>query len=414
MAQTFKTAISIVSNAASAQAVAARVDGDTTNRINVDAGGKITWGDGSAAGDTTLYRSAADLLKTDDAFEAASLGVSGEFTLPTVDGSAGQVLVTDGLGSVSWGSSDQVFASDSPPVSPDVNDLWFRTSTGQLFIRYDSHWVEIAMPDKSSEIISTNLGGVAFSPLDFSPILWLDASDTSTIIESSGVVSQWNNKGSLNNFSVTIGGANPTTGVSTLNGNNVIDFASDYLTSDDSAAAYADLHNGTTCLVISVVRFGVSSNPNTVYSVVGNNRGTFSGRTGYMLHFDDRSTASRSNALTSNASNGSAWVTNNTIQNCVIPQQWHIVADIVDGDASPVLNRSKIFVDDGAVLQANTQTGVVTSSNPSFPLQVGAAGDNQFTLTGSIAELIILTGENATENNRQTLRDYLNSKWGVY
>ena len=105
MAQTFKTAVSIVSGSAAAQAVAAKVDGDSSNRVTIDAGGKISWGSGSAAADTTLYRSAADVLTTDDAFEAASLGVSGEFTLPTADGSIGQVLQTNGSGIVSWATA---------------------------------------------------------------------------------------------------------------------------------------------------------------------------------------------------------------------------------------------------------------------------------------------------------------------
>lgn len=62
-------------NSAASSALAFRIDSDTQYRIDVDAGGKITWGPGgSTSGDTTLYRSSADLLKTDDAFQAA-LGV---------------------------------------------------------------------------------------------------------------------------------------------------------------------------------------------------------------------------------------------------------------------------------------------------------------------------------------------------
>lgn len=60
-------------NAASSSALAFRVDSDNQYRIDIDAGGKITWGPGgSTNGDTTLYRSAADLLKTDDSFHAAA------------------------------------------------------------------------------------------------------------------------------------------------------------------------------------------------------------------------------------------------------------------------------------------------------------------------------------------------------
>ena len=47
------------------------VSGDANARIAIDAGGKMTWGSGSAAGDVNLYRSAANALKTDDSFQAA-------------------------------------------------------------------------------------------------------------------------------------------------------------------------------------------------------------------------------------------------------------------------------------------------------------------------------------------------------
>lgn len=44
----------------------AQVSGDTQQRLIVDAAGKALWGSGTATGDTNLYRSAADTLKTDD------------------------------------------------------------------------------------------------------------------------------------------------------------------------------------------------------------------------------------------------------------------------------------------------------------------------------------------------------------
>lgn len=46
------------------------VTNDTNARCLIDAAGLITWGSGSASGDTTLYRSAANVLKTDDQFVA--------------------------------------------------------------------------------------------------------------------------------------------------------------------------------------------------------------------------------------------------------------------------------------------------------------------------------------------------------
>ena len=46
--------------------------GSATPNFTIDAGGKMRWSSGSATPDTTLYRSAADVLKTDDSFDIAS------------------------------------------------------------------------------------------------------------------------------------------------------------------------------------------------------------------------------------------------------------------------------------------------------------------------------------------------------
>jgi hypothetical protein len=47
-------------------AFTARVTGDTYDRYRVTAGGEIVWGSGAATPDVNLYRSAANVLKTDD------------------------------------------------------------------------------------------------------------------------------------------------------------------------------------------------------------------------------------------------------------------------------------------------------------------------------------------------------------
>lgn len=73
MAQKFTVPISVrqLSSAAS-DGITIAVDGDTDTRIKIEAGGRISWGSGSVASDTNLYRSAANSLKTDDVFEAAA------------------------------------------------------------------------------------------------------------------------------------------------------------------------------------------------------------------------------------------------------------------------------------------------------------------------------------------------------
>lgn len=63
-----------------------------------------------------------------------------------------------------------------------------------------------------------------FSPLDLSPALWLDASDTATITQVANAVSQWNDKsGNARHATQGTGSNQPITG-SSINGRNAIDF----------------------------------------------------------------------------------------------------------------------------------------------------------------------------------------------
>jgi hypothetical protein len=68
-----------------------------TPNFTIDAGGKLNWSSGSAVADTNLYRSAANVLKTDDSFDVAS-GKTYK-----IDGT--DILTSTSLGSSVVGSS---------------------------------------------------------------------------------------------------------------------------------------------------------------------------------------------------------------------------------------------------------------------------------------------------------------------
>ena len=89
-----------------------RVVGDGLDRFAVLANGRLEWGDGTVARDTNLYRSAADVLGTDDSFRAnrnlfvntsssgsglGVIGIANATTVPSINPTAGGVLyVEDG------------------------------------------------------------------------------------------------------------------------------------------------------------------------------------------------------------------------------------------------------------------------------------------------------------------------------
>lgn len=85
----------------------------------------------------------------------------------------------------------------------------------------------VTVTQVSNAVTVTSAGTITvpFSPLDLSPTLWLDASDTGTITESGGSVSQWDDKSTNgNNFVQATGSSQPATGTRTINSLNVVDF----------------------------------------------------------------------------------------------------------------------------------------------------------------------------------------------
>jgi hypothetical protein len=84
------------------------VNGESVDRFQLLADGKLNWGGGAAALDTNLYRSAANILRTDDAFEAvsyirpgASETIAGTPTAGTGFSLAGSACIRSG-GVITW------------------------------------------------------------------------------------------------------------------------------------------------------------------------------------------------------------------------------------------------------------------------------------------------------------------------
>ena len=129
MAQKFKTPIVIEELAAtSTEAFTVKLDAESTERIIITADGKMTWGSGSATGDTTLYRSAANTLKTDDTFEA----------------SAGVVTMAD---------------ADTPTASLSDGALAVDTTNDLFYFRSGGAWVLAGGEGATSEVSQTKADG---------------------------------------------------------------------------------------------------------------------------------------------------------------------------------------------------------------------------------------------------------------
>jgi len=155
------------------EALSARVHSDTVPRIRIDAGGKITWGAGNAAGDTNIYRSSANTLTTDDVFVATG----GMVTL-TTNGVPNTALPNGALAvdttnhvfyyrsNSTWtqvtggggGGNANVTISSTAPVDPENGDLWYNNVSNLLYIYDSGSWDTVsgavALPDLDGGNIS--------------------------------------------------------------------------------------------------------------------------------------------------------------------------------------------------------------------------------------------------------------------
>ncbi len=121
--------------------------------------GKLTVAAGSSVSELELSTDNNNQYKATIKAPAASL-LSGNttFVLPPNNGTANQVLISDGSGNTSWstlsgggGGGSSVTVNDAAPGSPSNGDLWWNSNSGQLKIWYDdgqgtpsAQWVDAA------------------------------------------------------------------------------------------------------------------------------------------------------------------------------------------------------------------------------------------------------------------------------
>jgi hypothetical protein len=92
-----------------------------------------------------------------------NIGSFNGLTYPTTDGSLGQVLTTDGDGTLTFedAGGGGVTVSDTPPATPSEGDLWYNSESGGLFVYYvgasSSAWVAVteAVPSVPVSFVSS-------------------------------------------------------------------------------------------------------------------------------------------------------------------------------------------------------------------------------------------------------------------
>ncbi len=238
-------------------------------------------------------------------------------------------------------------------------------------------------------MLSTRMQGAAFAPNHLPNLqLWLDAADVATIAESSGAVSQWDDKSGQENHAMQgTGSAQPTTSASSLAGRNVIDFTTnDYLTIASFTSIMSLSSAFSTFMVFRLNVDDVSPKTLLASSVSGSDR--------TIMQVDNRS-------LTCGTYNGSSWEFNST--SFTETANAHLVQmnNSSSNSITPYLDRTEL-----------TATIETPASSDTAATRIGARTNGSFNFEGSIAEVLVFSRELESAESAQ-LNQYLASKWGV-
>lgn len=163
MAQKFTVPVTIKNlSSAGSDGLTVFLDQESFARLKVEAGGRITWGDGAGAGDTNLYRDSASVLKTDDTFKAAGLFVS-ETQIDPTGAITGDALVFNGTKFVSSsvaGGGATVLIQSTAPVGQDEGTLWLDTDTLVLSIYYNNNWEPVSGESSLADLTDVSINSI--------------------------------------------------------------------------------------------------------------------------------------------------------------------------------------------------------------------------------------------------------------
>lgn len=229
-----------------------------------------------------------------------------------------------------------------------------------------------------------------FSPTDLAGLVaWYDASDTATITDSGGAVSQWDDKsGNAHHATQGSGSNKPTTGTRTQNGLNVLDFdGGDFLS--------ATFTEAPTARFVAIV--WATDNNNSEMTLLGGSSGdSFEYRHRYFA-----AAASYFSILQSGVSHHQAQVAPGMASNGT--------AYLAACQFDPTSDASKLWMNGDNVA---TVGGAWTYSSATTTNYIGKANDGN-NVNGFIAELIIVDAV-VSSDDRTSVWDYLNAKWAIF
>ena len=197
MAQKFVTPITIKNLASSgSDALTVFLNGEVYGRVKLEAGGRISWGNGEGGYDTNIYRDSANVLATDDVLKATAgiitMAVAGAPTAALADGALAVDTTNNtfyfranGAWSEISGNST-ITVSDTAPADAEVGSLWFDSTSLEMFIYYGSAWVQLNADTGAEEL--SDLFDVEFTNLTANQVLrydgekWVNGNGSNTTV----------------------------------------------------------------------------------------------------------------------------------------------------------------------------------------------------------------------------------------
>lgn len=232
--------------------------------------------------------------------------------------------------------------------------------------------------------------------LDADVSLWIDAYDEATITESSGAVSQWDDKSPTgDNLTQGTASVQPTTGTSTINSKNVVLFDEDFM----GLPASFDANGKTLFFVVDLDDSVTDSNANNKGIIANSGVSNYNNHITLGLH-------SGSSWYDIFLENNAGWVYQKYIPNMDnAAMKAPIIMTIVLDSASYKLRMNQN--------EYTNNTAVGTTNFRYVGKGYGSYSGSGNILKGAIGEIIRFDRALSTEDI-ESVEDYLNAKWSTY
>jgi len=251
--------------------------------------------------------------------------------------------------------------------------------------------------------------------------LWLDASDASTLYDSTsggqlvsgdGAVARWQDKsGNARHATQDFAGERPVRKTSIQNGRGVLRFDGNAhrMRIANSTSTFTYLHNGAGVVFLVACTSASVPDPNFIQITIDSSN-ALSGN-GYLLLFEDRTSENANDSLFASAGAGASTLAVNAANNVCPPGVFKVITNTLNSTSATASERARFYFNGLLDSSVNSITGN-TSGNSSTDLFIGASSNGFASLKGDVAEILIYDAA-LSGTDRSRVEQYLISKWGI-